>query len=120
MHAFRRAISGWYSEDLCFRARRIHCGFGVKGRMERSSLIILLFAAVLDAAWVSSLWRHWPERVYERNRDARFMWRWLSVFGIPRSEANCVRFMWVCFIAGMILMTLFSVVTACMLSTKQN
>lgn len=93
---------------------------GVKGRMARSSLIILLFAAVLDAVWVLSLWRHWPERVYERNRDARFMWMWLTVFGIPLSEANCVRFMRICSVAGMILVTLSSVATVCLLSTNQK
>jgi hypothetical protein len=74
--------------------------------MTSSDYIILSFAAAIDAAWVVSLWRRWPERVYERMRDSRSAWFWLDVFGIHRSERNCVQFIRAVCIAGMILVTL--------------
>ncbi len=81
---------------------------GREETMVQLNVIILASAAVLDAAWGVALWRHQPERVYQKKRDSRYAWYWLDLFGIPRTERNCVRFLRGCYIAGMVLVTLGS------------
>ena len=78
--------------------------------MSRDDFIILAVAALCDGAWALSLWRRWPEQCYERMKDRRAPWLWLSVFRIERSERNCVRFLRGSCIAGMIVMTVMSLV----------
>ncbi len=77
--------------------------------MAYSSVIILAFAALFDAAWPFAVWRRWPEFIYEKKRDSRLTWLWLTALGIPRTQSNCVRFLQICCFTGMVLVTSLSV-----------
>jgi hypothetical protein len=79
--------------------------------MSGDDFAILAVAAICDLAWAVSLWKHWPEVVYQRKKNSMLTWYWLSVFRIERTEQNCVRFMRGCCIAGMILVTTFSILS---------
>jgi hypothetical protein len=81
---------------------------GVRFAMRTDVIITLVFAAILDTAWALALWRHQPEHLYQKNRESRFMWFWLDVFGVPRTQENCVRLVRVAHVAGMVLVTLGS------------
>ena len=78
--------------------------------MNRQELAILAFAVFCDCAWAVSLWRRWPEAIFRKQKAQRrfwLQWYWLSIFGIARTEQNCVRIARGMCIAGMILVTGF-------------
>lgn len=48
-------------------------------------------AVARRAGWSIALWRRWPDALYDRRKD-RPAWYWLTVFRIPKTRENCVRF----------------------------
>jgi hypothetical protein len=65
----------------------------------------LSFVVLVDVLYAVGLWRNWPRKTYERMKDLKAAWLWLDIFGIPKTERNCIRFIWGISIAGMILVT---------------
>ena len=73
--------------------------------MTKDDLIMLMGMLFFDTLWAVSLWRHWPEQVYEQKKDSSFTWYWLEVFGIPKTRGNCVRLLRSCNVVGMTIVT---------------
>ena len=73
--------------------------------MSTAKVILLIFYAGCIFAWSMSLWGCWAERVYEKNRESKFAWFWLSMFGAEKTRENCIRFLKGVSWAGIVLST---------------
>ena len=72
-----------------------------------------LFVVVLSLFWfalfiLSRVFR-WDEITYEQFKDSRIMWYWLDTFGVPRTRENCLRFLLVVWIGGVLLASVFTI-----------
>lgn len=73
--------------------------------MSHEKIMLLMFGGFVIAAWVVALWRRWPEAVFVRAPNG-MIWYWLAFFGIPKTRENCVRFARGCCIAGIVLVSI--------------
>jgi len=74
--------------------------------MSTAHIALLGFWAFAMILWSRSVWGPWAERVYDRVGPESITWYWLRIFGLPRTRDNCIRFLKVVSLAGMILLTL--------------
>jgi hypothetical protein len=72
-------------------------------------VVLVVFALFWFALFVLSRTFHWDELAYEQFKDSRIMWFWLDFFGIPRTRKNCLRFQFGVWIAGLVMLTVFTI-----------
>ena len=73
--------------------------------MSRTHLIVLLFWAVTTVLWAMSVWGPWAARLYDRVGPDSIGWYWLRVFDVPRTRENCIRFVRVLSLVGIVMVT---------------
>jgi hypothetical protein len=74
--------------------------------MSTIRIIALLFWAATTVLWAGSVWGSWARRLYEQQGPESVAWYWLRVVDIPRTRENCIRFVRIVSLAGMVLVTL--------------
>lgn len=59
--------------------------------------------------WSKVIWGNWAERVYEKNKDNQLTWYWLRLFKVAQTKENCIKFLKIISWAGIIIITLFTI-----------
>jgi len=74
--------------------------------MSTTHIALLGFWAIAMILWSRSAGGPWAARVYDKVGPESGTWYWLRILGLPRTRENCIRFLKVVSLAGMILVTL--------------
>ena len=73
--------------------------------MRADKIGLVLFWAVCMLLWGQSVWGRWADAAYERHPEDSIFWFWLRVFDVPRTRQNCVAFVKLVSVIGMIFVT---------------
>ncbi len=57
-----------------------------------NNLVLIVFDAGVIALWAMVIWGGWAEKAYVKTKNSEFTWYWLTMFGVEKSQDNCVRF----------------------------
>jgi len=74
--------------------------------MSTAHIALLGFWAIAMILWSRSVWGPWAARMYDKFGPESVTWYWLRILDVPRTRENCIRFLKVVSLAGMILFTL--------------
>jgi hypothetical protein len=74
--------------------------------MEIKKIIIIIFWLAVSGLWVTNIWGGWAEKLYQKKKNEGYIWYWLRFFHIERTERNCILFIKSASMAGLILLTI--------------
>ncbi len=73
--------------------------------MSSIHVISLLFWGATTLLWSMSVWGSWAGRLFEQVGPESIAWYWLRVFDVPRTRENCVHFVTIVSLVGIVLIS---------------
>ena len=71
-------------------------------------IFLICLWVICVSLWSMSIWGGWAEKYWESNRTSNYSWFWLDTFHIEKTKENCVKFLKSVSWAGIIILTLSS------------